>query len=144
MYYPLSNSQYISDSNSDILELVESDIVQLKPKGNILLCGDFNARVAALSDFILDDGNQWLPTHNDYTADRDILSRRSLDVTSDSRGKDVIDLCVSLLNGRALGDLRGQYTYHTPNRSSSVDYVWVSESIRTKYCFFMCPGFYLL
>jgi hypothetical protein len=32
--------------------------------GNILLCGDFNARTASEPDFIVNDDNSYSPTYN--------------------------------------------------------------------------------
>ena len=51
----------------------------------------------------------------------------------DSRGKDLIDLCISnqlrIVNGRVLGDTFGNFTCYTSHGASTVDYVLVSEGI---------------
>ena len=63
----------------------------------------------------------------------------------DSRGRDLIDICIGqqlrILNGRALGDMLGQYTCHTPNGSSTVDYVIVSEKFLDQVLFFRVTEF---
>ncbi|CAG2200969.1 unnamed protein product [Mytilus edulis] len=65
--------------------------------------------------------------------DKQILERRSKDDKLDSRGRDLLDLCISnqirILIGRVLGDTFGGLTCYTPNGASTVDYVLVSESI---------------
>jgi hypothetical protein len=48
--------------------------------GNILLCGDFNARTASELDFIVNDDNSYSPTYN-YPIDRNLLKRSSPDIT---------------------------------------------------------------
>jgi hypothetical protein len=51
----------------------------------------------------------------------------------DSRGKDLIDLCISsqlrFVNGRVLGDTFGNFTCYTTHGASTLDYVLVSEGI---------------
>ena len=51
----------------------------------------------------------------------------------DSRGKDLIDLCISnqlrIVNGRGLGDTFGNFTCYTTHGASTVVYVLVSEGI---------------
>ena len=45
----------------DIFQLLEKDIVNYQAKGEILLCGDFNARTGVLFDFIASDVTEHLP-----------------------------------------------------------------------------------
>ena len=77
--------------------------------------------------------------------DRDVLGRYSPDKIIDSRGKDLLDLCIKhqlrILNGRALGDMFGHYTCYTPNGASVVDYVMVSEDILDLVLHFAIPEF---
>jgi hypothetical protein len=40
-------SSYTQGLNHDILECIENETVEYKKYGNILLCGDFNARVSS-------------------------------------------------------------------------------------------------
>jgi hypothetical protein len=64
-------------------------------------------------NFIVNDDNSYSPTYN-YPIDRNLLKRSSPDITLDTRGKDLLDLCIShqirVLNGRVLGDMLGHYT----------------------------------
>ena len=74
------------------------------------MCGDINARIGTVEDFI--DNNH-------------------LEVNA--YGKSLIDLCIGnnliTLNGRTNGDLLGQFTCHTYNGASVVDYVIVSHDL---------------
>ncbi|CAG2256743.1 unnamed protein product [Mytilus edulis] len=74
--------------------------------------------------------------YQSYFSDKQILERRSKDDKLDSRGRDLLDLCISnqirILNGRVLGDTFGGLTCYTPNGASTVDYVLVMESIQNQ------------
>ena len=111
----------------------------------VLLCGDFNARVASEKDHISDDSNQFIPVNTDYIIDKELLPRKNKDKILDSRGKDLIDLCISnqlrIANGRVLGDMFGNFTCHTPNGSSTVDYMILSESILDQILYFKVSNF---
>lgn len=108
---------YSKGLDHDILGNVEKDIISYQKYGNILLCGDFDVRVASEIVFIVQDSNFY--THQSYVRDEKL----------DSRGRDLLDLCISnqirILNGRVLGDTFGIYTCHTPNGTSTVDYRYV-------------------
>ena len=99
-------------------------------QGDVLLCGDLNARTSCENDFILHDSSKFIPMYSNYVSDRDILPRISQDKMLDNRGKNLIDFCISnqirILNGRAFGDCFGRYTCFTPNGASTVDYVLAS------------------
>ncbi|VDI41416.1 Hypothetical predicted protein [Mytilus galloprovincialis] len=113
--------------------------------GNVLLCGDFNARIANSPDYILNDDQSYLPLFDNYPIDKQTLKRQSSDTTIDSRGKSLLDLCIlnqlRILNGRVLGDVFGKYTCYTPTGSSVVDYVMVSESILDQILYFYVHNF---
>ena len=131
--------------NHDILECIENGTVEYKKYGNILLCGDFNARVSNSDGFIRDDDNSHTPLFTNYTVDKQIRCRKSKDTTLDTRGKELIDFCISnqirMLNGRVLGDLCGNYTCYTANGTSIVDYTLVSESILDQILYFNVNNF---
>ena len=145
VYYPPSCSAYTQRLDHDILDCIERDIVKYQKQGKILLCGDFNARVSVEPDCISDDSSQFIPVNTDYIIDKELLPRKNKDKILDSRGKDLLDLCISnqlrLLNGRVLGDMFGNYTCHTPNGSSTVDYVILSESILDQILYFSVSNF---
>ena len=140
VYYPPIGSAYTQGLDQDILDCIEKDLAHYKERGNILLCGDFNARTSTDLDFITNDDNKYTPIFDDYSIDRELLKRFNKDKILDSRGKDLLELCTShqlrILNGRVLGDVLGHFTCYTPNGASVVDYVIVSEDILSQiFCF---------
>ncbi|CAG2229894.1 unnamed protein product [Mytilus edulis] len=145
VYFPPSCSAYTQRLDQDILDCIENDISKFQKQGKILLCGDFNARVSSEPDFIANDSSKFIPVNTDYIIDKELLTRKNQDKVLDTRGKDLLDLCISnqlrFLNGRVLGDMFGTYTCHTPNGSSTVDYVILSESILDQILYFKVSDF---
>ena len=107
------------------------------------MIGDFNARTGNSADFIVNDSDNinifqdFLPL--DYDTDNCTL-RNSMDKTTNSHGKELLNLCVSsrlrILNGRYLGDSLGHFTCYTTNGSSTVDYAIVNDSLQSSVKFF--------
>lgn len=145
VYDPPETSSYTKGLDHGILEIVEKDISYYQNYGNILLCGDFNARASAEIDYIQNDSSNYIPVYQSYRSDKQILDRKCKDNKLDARGKDLIDVCISnqlrILNGRVLGDTFGNYTCYTPNGASTVDYVLVSESILNQILYFKVCNF---
>ncbi|CAG2193283.1 unnamed protein product [Mytilus edulis] len=137
--------KYRDSTGTYITECLEQETAKYMKMGNVLLCGDFNARIANSPDYILNDDQSYLPLFDNYPIDKQILKRQSSDTTIDSRGKSLLDLCIlnqlRILNGRVLGDVFGKYTCYTPNGSSVVDYVMVSESILDQILYFYVHNF---
>ena len=73
----------------------EKDIIHCNKLGNILLCGDFNARISYENDFILNDELKFTPIYEDYKTDKNILKTQNRDTKIDKRGKELLDLCIS-------------------------------------------------
>jgi len=110
-----SNSSYKQQGDEDILEIIEKDITnKYKDIGNIILCGDMNARSGSEPDFIQNDNYDiYVPVNDDYAYDLIQEKRQSQDDKIDSRGKQLLELCIAtqmrILNGRVIGDLYGRY-----------------------------------
>ena len=142
IYDPPACSSYTQSLKEDLLDLIEKDISTYSQKGQIILAGDFNARInASEQDFIINENlNTNIPLFDDYSPDIDILPRYSMDTITSARGKILNDLCIQsglrILNGRTMGDFIGKYTCHTPRGSSVVDYMIVSESLLCNISFF--------
>ena len=94
IYNPPTLSSYTRNLDKDILECVEKDISHYNSLGNVILCGDINARVSSEQDFILQDNNSFIPLYQNYPNDKQITFRKSKDPKLDSRGKDLLDLCI--------------------------------------------------
>ena len=133
VYIPPEFSSFGKEHTLNIWDKLESDIESLSHKGNIVICGDFNARTGTLTDFIQIDSQQKpydLP--HDYLYDN-VHQRCSMDKLIQKNGRRIIDICIDnnlhILNGRTLGDLQGKFTCFHPQGCSVVDYFWCSQYI---------------
>ena len=140
LYIAPVNSSYTVRHNLDILSLLEY-ISHYSSLGEIMICGDTNARTGIETDYV-DNNNIYISVPH-YTACNDnIKYRNSKDLTCTTRGKEFIDLCVAsnlhILNGRAFGEIFGKHTYFQYNGNSVVDYCIVSESLFRNVLFFSC------
>ena len=145
VYDPPPQSTYSQRITKDPLELIEEEIIKYSQSGQILLMGDFNARISDAPDYIMNDDDEYLPIYDDYTYDQTIHTRYSQDKVIDSRGKHLLEICIGnkmrILNGRCLGDTLGSYTCHTYNGSSVVDYAVASESLYKNIIYFNVQKF---
>lgn len=82
---PPANSTYTRHLPYDILELIEKDLLYYKEKGDVLICGDFNARNADKLDVITDDTPKYLPLFDSYSVDNTTRVRRSHVTVIDTR-----------------------------------------------------------
>ena len=139
-YIPPSQSVYANKMQQDFIDLLENDIVLYKPKGDIMVRGDLNARTGSQQDFIASDGADHLPLYQNYNIDSHSMCRQSKVIIVDARGRSLIDICIGnqlrILNGRCFGDLFWRYTCFIPNGRSVVDYTIVSESVLEHILFF--------
>ena len=114
-------------------------------------CGDLNARMGCLNDFVHDT-----PCNN-VTNDNCLIEPRNLrHVTVNWYGGSLAELCCGndlvILNGTTIGDFLGQFTCNTYNGASVVDYAaascnnlplikYFSVSVMREfsdYCFLFC------
>ncbi|CAC5392082.1 unnamed protein product [Mytilus coruscus] len=108
-----------------------------------MILGDFNARTGNLEDFIRnndDDCNYYVPVSEEYESDKIKQSRLSNDNKSCSRGKELLDMCISsqirILYGRAFGDYQGKFTSYQYNGNSVIDYCLVTEDFIENVLYF--------
>ena len=145
MYFPPCASAYTKRLEYDILDILDKDITKFKDHGDILLCGDLNARTGSQPDAIFEDDKLYLPLGDNYSIDKNITKRMSKDSTVDGRGKQLLDLCIGqqlrILNGRAFGDIFGNFTCYNYHGSSTVDYVIASECLLEKILYFEVSDF---
>ena len=115
---------------------LHDEILKFKEQGEILLCGDLNARTSGLKDFIPNDDNNdninECPVPSDYRADLP-LRRQQLDESHNLHGSLLTNICkdhqLRILKGRFLGDSLGYFTFYNSNGQSIVDYMIASHSI---------------
>jgi len=142
-YLPPSGSSFYrqGDILSNGIAILEDKLCHLKslyPDHQLILSGDFNARTKVLQDFIQDDSPAYLPLPDIYHEDKFQIKRQSKDKHGEVNeyGKHLIELCctfgIHFLNGRTLGDEKGELTCFTGNGSSLVDYTIVSTPLYDK------------
>ena len=136
VYAPPEFSTYGRDYTRTIWDQLERETELFCTKGNVILCGDFNARTGTLVDFIQMDGeNNVCDIPSNYTCDY-VHKRSSMDKVVQKYGRKFVRLCVDnnmyILNGRTLGDLQGNATCYSPNGKSVVDYFTCSQELMRK------------
>jgi hypothetical protein len=133
-YIASQSSPFLLKENINIIESIEHDIVnKYSSKGDIILCGDLNARLGKENYYIPLNSVFHIPVSNEcYDIDIAVYDRNSQDTIVDARGRDIIDICIGnklrILNGRTLGDSKGKYTCYKPVGCSVIDYFIVSET----------------
>ena len=83
--------------NVDILDLLEQDINKYAKSGQIILCGDLNARSGIINDFTNDDSLNYIPLPSNYSTQRpgSISKRQNLDKNVNEYGKWLANLCIN-------------------------------------------------
>ncbi|VDI06554.1 Hypothetical predicted protein [Mytilus galloprovincialis] len=126
VYNPPENSSYYRKFNYNILEMIENDIVKYSQSGKIMIAGDLNARTSCEIDHYQMDSDKHIPLFDNYKCDSSLIQRKSKDSSINTRGRQLLSLCISsslrILNGRTMGDLMGAHTCFQPLGSSVVDF----------------------
>ena len=138
-YLPPEGSTY-SAAGGNYFDILESEITKYSSSGNILLCGDLNARTGTYNDFITaipstDTGISRFANIPTFGAGNyNIAPRYSLDKTRPNKyGKELLKLCKTgnmlICNGRLGMDKGvGKLTCYTAHSKSVVDYLVSSYS----------------
>ena len=110
---------------------------RLLKKGELILCGDANARTGVLPDYISSSNStSTFDAYNDigFGVDTSEPRNNSDPLTVAPHCQLFLDFVINnqmkILNGRTLGDSRGRRTCHKWNGSSSVDYFIASSWVR--------------
>ena len=140
MFSSISPCLFQSKSDSDSLDAIIRDRNILKNNGDIVVCGDLNARTGIESDDISNDSDKHVPLDPSYIIDSDILQCNSEDIKVDDRSKQVNELCIAtrmrILNGKMLGDYFGKFTCQKPTGTGVVDYMIPSEELMKDIIYF--------
>ena len=132
VYIPPENSSFGRDHTRDVWDSLERDTEYFSVRGNVIVCGDFNARTGTLADcIVMDNVNNQYPLPLNYSQYQ-INSRCSMHSVQ-KNGRRLADICIDnsicILNGRSLWDLRGSFTCMSPQGSSVIDYFLCSHDI---------------
>ncbi|XP_071177865.1 uncharacterized protein [Mytilus edulis] len=145
VYNPPENSSYYRKLDYNILEMIENDIVKYSQSGKIMIAGDLNARTACEIDHIQMDSDKHIPLFDNYKCDSSLIQRKSKDSSINTRGRQLLSLCISsslrILNGRTMGDLMGAHTCFQPLGCSVVDYFLPSEELLPNFTYFHTHNF---
>lgn len=136
VYIPPEFSSFGKQYTRKIWDSLEQDIEVLSQRGQIVLCGDFNARSGRLTDFIeMDSHPKYYKLPEKYAYDN-FYHRCTMDSVVQKNGRILVNMCTDnqlyILNGRTLGDLQGRFTCFQPQGCSVVDYFVCSQSLMKK------------
>jgi exonuclease III len=120
----------------DLFLLLEESIAKYSKHGKCIVLGDFNARTNQDPDYIVSDSTKHIMNNVNIELECDVALCRinSDNHKTDKHGENLLELCratgMRILNGRCLGDTRGQFTCFSPAGGPSViDYVLVANDI---------------
>ena len=135
--YICPNNSSFTGKAGDTFELLELDISKYEQLGNIIICGDFNARTNTEPDYCLDENLQkYVNMRYHYPADIAIARGNTDNNPVDSHGRKLLDICKSsglrILNGRILGDTLGYatcFSHRMKDKPSLIDYILTSQNL---------------
>ena len=130
-YVPPTGSPFYSNRESDdgveVLDRYLSTVTCDATDFPLILCGDFNARTGNLNV-----NSQW--DIHDMLSDQ-FEQRPSQDPNFNPFGNSLLSLCsthdLTILNGSVKGDYTGKFTYVSPHGNSVIDYIIVSQNLRS-------------
>jgi hypothetical protein len=125
VYIPPFISPVIDRQNFDFFEEIETKLEYYKLHGRCFIVGDLNSRTSNECEILRYD--EYID-NDDQLINVNIPPRVSRDTTIDSFGKRLIEFCQSvsfvIANGRIHKDrFAGDFTFHSQNGSSVVDYL---------------------
>ncbi len=123
LYIPPHDSPYYNEQS--FLQL-QTDILHFQSRGQVLICGDLNARTGREIDYVNIVDNNHISNDTTFHSSLVITPRNSYDSLVNTNGKQVLKLCKGLglyiINGRTRGDSLGRFTYCSRLGASVVDY----------------------
>ena len=130
---PQNSTAKVKRDGKEMLLEISEIINELKLNGGVILCGDFNARIADEPGLIKhDEENTHLQIPDDYEPD-EFHPRNSKDQFKNGFCTNFLSLIknnrLRILNGRTLGDLSGAYTCIKTRGCSVVDYFATSNDV---------------
>ena len=109
-YIPPSQSSYTQNLPADLLDNLEKEISYYSTCRDVMICGDHNARTSSTPDYIANDEADHLPVYQSYAVDLHSIPRVSKYTVIDSRGKNLLDICI----GNQIRILYGRYLCPPP------------------------------
>ena len=136
---PQNSSAKVKRDGKEMLIKISDIVNELKVKGGLIICGDFNARIADSPGLIRhDEDNNHLQLPDDYVPD-EFTPRNSQDQFKNAFCTNFLSLVknnrLKILNGRTLGDLSGAYTCIKSRGCSVVDYFATTSDVTKNVLF---------
>lgn len=137
-YIPPEDSVVHRDMHYNVFEVLCEEITKFSKMGEVGIVGDLNARTGNIQEKLNDHPddfhyNSEIQIDSKCQLGYDLRKRNNTDLTINNFGKKLIELVEAfsliILNGRTLGDLKGEKTCYTSRGSSTVDYFIVSPII---------------
>ncbi len=123
IYIPPSESPY---SSEDTFLTLETEISYFQAQGNVLICGDTNARTGTLTDLTDPQVDKYIKNGN-ISNTFTLPHRNNSDQVINKSRRELVQLCQSLslyfANGRVRRGSLGRFTYCSPLGRSTVDYM---------------------
>ena len=133
---PIGSSREAMDDGISIFDQILQCVVHVesssRSKCQFLICGDFNARVANLSDYVENDFASHVSVLPDDYVEDIPMARWSEDIGTNQYGPFLLDFCkqsgLRIVNGR-FGQKSGKYTYLSDRGKSVIYYVISSQTL---------------
>ena len=115
IYNSSKNPAYTKENESSVLQLIEKQLGKFSELDQIIIGGGFNNRVGTNVDLIVEDRKDLDFLPKVYELDTFTTHRNKEDVSLNSYGEQLIQLCIAsklrIQNGRTRGGLQGHFTY---------------------------------
>ncbi len=140
VYIPPENSPVHRDTNYNIMELLFEEVCTFSKLGRVGIVGDLNSRTGGglqenLQGHQVDMSLNQIPLQSEYS-DTSLPYRQNRDRISNEFGRRLLEQMeqnnLVFVNGRVLGDSRGEKTCYNSNGSSTVDYFIFSHTFLSK------------
>ena len=130
---PQNSSGKNKQDGKEMISEISNIVNNLMCKGDVIICGDFNSRIADHPCLVKhDDSNDYINLPDDYVPN-EYIQRKSQDKVKKGYANDFISLITDnklvVLNGRTLGDLSGAFTCITPKGPNTIDYFAVTNGL---------------
>eukprot|EP00245_Coleochaete_scutata_P010377 TRINITY_DN3619_c0_g1_i11.p1 TRINITY_DN3619_c0_g1~~TRINITY_DN3619_c0_g1_i11.p1 ORF type:complete len:1206 (-),score=200.47 TRINITY_DN3619_c0_g1_i11:736-4353(-) len=134
-YLPPVGSEFFRTfclSEETFLQELTEEVANFIHRGDVMVSGDFNARVGEEMDFMsLEVGDTIEGVIDENWSG--VATRVSQDKIVNARGRQFLEFCMTtglgIINGRAKGDSLGAFTCGTGNGNSVVDYMLVDFNL---------------
>lgn len=135
-YIPPQNSKFHENLEMGYFDTLKDELALYSKLGEVMLCGDFNARVGSLQETFYDVENELDKKNCIDNSNLAFPYRFNDDKIVNSFGKKLIKFLnetnLIIVNGRKLGDSAGNKTCYKYNGSSTVDYFISTYSLYSK------------